>query len=157
AWDQSQDAGADLWRSIDSAPTLAAATAPVASPDVTDEVAWASARRALLAADGRRTVVSATAVKRASVGHPVTEIDPITELADAQSDAAESVPDWRRGRGATAFGRAVHAVLQDVDLATGADIDALAGSAAVDEGLPALAGAIAAATRTILDAPLMRE
>ena len=85
------------------------------------------------------------------------QVDPITELVDAQEDSGDTVPAWRHGRGATAFGRAVHSVLEDVDLATGADVDVLASAAAVSEGVPALVGEIAAASRAVLGAPIMRE
>ena len=37
---------------------------------------------------------------------------------------------WRRGRAGTSIGRAVHAVLQTVDLATGAGLAAIAGAQA---------------------------
>ena len=47
---------------------------------------------------------------------------------------AEATP-WRRGRAGTAIGRAVHGVLQRVDLATGADLAALAASQATAEGV----------------------
>ena len=45
-------------------------------------------------------------------------------------------PAWRRGRGATALGRAVHAVLQTVDLETGAGIEGAARAQALAEGIP---------------------
>ena len=43
---------------------------------------------------------------------------------------------WKRGRGGTSIGRAVHAVLQSIDLSTGAGIDETARAQAAAEGIP---------------------
>ena len=69
-----------------------------------------------------------------------------------------TIPEWRHGRAATAFGRAVHAVLQDVDLATGGDVDPLAVAAAQVEGLTdARRGRRGSGVRSILRAAIVRE
>ena len=59
--------------------------------------------------------------------------------ADGSEGAEEPGPDpapWRGRRAATALGRAVHAVLQRVDLVTGEDLEELAAIAAASEGCP---------------------
>ena len=50
-------------------------------------------------------------------------------------DEGRTLPPWQRGRYGTAIGRAVHAVLQFADLATGSDIPALATAQAAAEGV----------------------
>ena len=66
------------------------------------------------------------------------------------------LPPWQRGRYGTAVGRAVHAVLQDADLATGHDIDTLAITAAAAEGIFGSEHEIAALARSALAAPVVQ-
>ena len=69
-----------------------------------------------------------------------------------------STSTCRRGSaGATArpIGRAVHAVLQDADLATGADIDVLAEAQCAAEGIFGLEDHVAALCRSALAAPIV--
>lgn len=66
-------------------------------------------------------------------------------------------PPWQRGRAETALGRAVHAVLQAVDLATGEGLDALAAAQAVAEGLGGRAPQIARLARSALCSRAVRE
>ncbi len=65
---------------------------------------------------------------------------------------------WRRGRAGSAVGRAVHNVLQSVDLATLADLDALARSQCAVEGLPlADATLVADRVRRAAETPIVAE
>ncbi|MGZ6886861.1 MAG: UvrD-helicase domain-containing protein [Acidimicrobiia bacterium] len=159
-WDASQHVDAAYW--VAEEPSDRRRSEPVVSevvppdPDAAaTEAAWRAARGALLARAGRVRAVSATAVKHAGVAADRAEADePASRRADV--DPASAVPEWRRGRGATAFGRAVHAVLQDVDLASGAGVDALAATAATAEGLAPAAGSVADAVRRVLASPSIR-
>jgi ATP-dependent helicase/nuclease subunit A len=65
-------------------------------------------------------------------------------------------PPWQRGRGGTALGRAVHAVLQSVDVRTGEGIEATARAQALAEGIVEREAEIAALARSALDAPTIR-
>ena len=56
--------------------------------------------------------------------------------AGLSHEAGEDIAASRRGRAATSRGRAVHAVLQVIDLATGAGLDDLARAQAAAEGIP---------------------
>ena len=60
----------------------------------------------------------------------------------------EESPPWKRGRAGSAFGRAVHAVLQSVDLETGDGMDALAEAQAAAEGIGGVGGAGPAVARS---------
>ena len=82
----------------------------------------------------------------AARGRPISAA--ATRLAqDAKEE--QDVPDepWRRGRAGTNIGRAVHAVLQVVDLRTGSDLDENVQAQAAAEGVPAQADAIARLVR----------
>ncbi len=151
----------------------------VAAPD--DRAArdaWIARREALLAVGRVPRSVSATDVRHSDTGHSDTGHSGTGHTGTAHPPAAErqaapqperllnavgeggEVPDplaeWRRGSAATAFGRAVHAVLQDADLVTGENIAALAGAIALDEGLGEHADDVAAAARSVLGASVVR-
>jgi len=64
----------------------------------------------------------------------------VTTLVHGETDDDKPEPDvedqpWRKGRAGTSVGRAVHAVMQTLDLATGAGIEAIAESQALGEGM----------------------
>ncbi len=88
----------------------------------TDEESWLEHRRGRIAKLGSLRVTSATGLAReADIPAPETAADLAVQ---------------RRGRGGTSLGRAVHAVLQVIDLET---LDSLAGHAAAQaaaEGIP---------------------
>jgi len=123
--------------------------APVAI-DADDGRAWAQERDARIAAARRRPVAAATALARVAA-----------ELSDrnlGKDDAADDeLPAYRRGRAGTAVGRAVHAVLQTVDLRTGAGVEAAARAQALAEGVPEREAEIRALAEGALRAPVVRR
>ena len=66
------------------------------------------------------------------------------------------LPPWNKGRYGTAIGRAVHAVLQTVDLATGAGLADLAAAQAAAEGVLGFEATIAELVQSALDSPTVR-
>ena len=75
----------------------------------------------------------------------------VTRLAQ-EAKQEQDLPDepWKRGRAGTSIGRAVHAVLQTVDLRTGAGLDNIAKAQAAAEGVPDRAAEIARLARYAL-------
>jgi ATP-dependent helicase/nuclease subunit A len=67
------------------------------------------------------------------------------------------LPPWRRGRAGTSIGRAVHGVLQSVDLDSGAGLDRLAEAQAIAEGVPGRTREIASLVRAALDSEVVRS
>jgi ATP-dependent helicase/nuclease subunit A len=116
--------------------------------------AWWTARRAAIAQRSTRPIVAATAIARGL--RPPADDEPGDEDRRAESEPEDDRPAWRRGRGATALGRAVHAVLQTVDLATGAGIEGAARAQAMAEGIPDREESVAALARSVLEAPAIR-
>ncbi|HET9051056.1 MAG TPA: 3'-5' exonuclease, partial [Candidatus Dormibacteraeota bacterium] len=103
------------------------------------EDGWLHRRREMLAALTSPASVTATALAHVEgdrSGPPRERVD----------DVAAS----RRGRAGTALGRAVHAVLQVIDLAAGGDLDALARVHSAIEGIPERAGEVAGLVRSAL-------
>lgn len=113
---------------------------------------WDRRRRALLerAADPR--TVSATGLAKLA-RRQTSDADPDT----ADDEVAAERPAWRRGRAGTGVGRAVHAVLQSVDLATGEGIEELAKKESWAEGVPGRARDVARLARAGLASEPVRD
>ena len=99
---------------------------------------WAAERSAALLLASRPTTVSATALT--DQGEPDRETEPDSEeehdpgLQKRPRDL--DLPPWLKGRYGTAVGRAVHGVLQTIDLATGAGLDEALAAQCEAEAIP---------------------
>ncbi len=82
-------------------------------------------------------------------------LDPDPGLLKDQPDV-QSHP-WNRGRYGTAVGRAVHGVLQSLDLATGSGLEALASAQATAEGVPDRTAAVTELARAALTTDVARQ
>jgi ATP-dependent helicase/nuclease subunit A len=132
------------------APTPSDATAAVV--EVQDERdTWIAARSELLARAGRPATIAATALAEKDVGGAEPD-DP----GLAKDEPADDRPAWRRGRAGTSVGRAVHAVLQTVDLATGEGLDATARAQSLAEGIPQREAEVRALARSVLQSATVR-
>ena len=86
-----------------------------------------------------------------------------TSLGRARVSDAEDKPEqesnepWRRGRAGTAVGRAVHAVLQTVDLATGEGIADRARAQAAAEGIPGRENEIERLCRVAVESEIVKR
>ncbi len=69
----------------------------------------------------------------------------------------EHIEPWRRGRAGTSVGRAVHAVLQSIDLSTGDEVEERARAQAAAEGIPGREGEIARLARAAVESPTVRR
>jgi len=123
--------------------------------------AWIERRAERLAALGRADVMAATALAELVSGSRSTRLPaapgaPTAEDADDDGWVEAPDPPRRRGRAGTARGRAVHAVLQTVDLATAVGIEAIARAQADAEGIPDLVDEIVHLARAALAAPVVR-
>ena len=162
-WDASQRD--ETWQSPARVPRRHEGPARPAAPAVPDREAWAAARDAALAAASRPRVTSATAVAAAAPPSPA----PIEQLAfgdvgasDARPGIAKEprdldLPPWIKGRYGTAVGRAVHGVLQMVDLAGDGGIDAIARAQAAAEGIDDQHEVVAALVASALRSPIVIE
>ena len=105
---------------------------------------WRHDMKQLLRKQGHPSSVSATALDGQS------EQEPGVEAIDADEP-------WRRGRAGTQVGRAVHAVLQTIDLVTGAGIDETARAQAAAEGIPNREADIARLARVAVKSDIVRR
>ncbi|HEX3462174.1 MAG TPA: 3'-5' exonuclease, partial [Acidimicrobiales bacterium] len=138
---------------------------PAATIDTEERRAeWNAAHRRLVTTGSRSRTLSATAI--AGLANGAGQDDPGGEAPSADAEGAAGAskdepdvdpPPWRRGRAGTAIGRAVHAVLQTVDLASGSDVDRLSEAQAVAEGVPARGKEIARLVRAALGSEIIGE
>ena len=105
---------------------------------------WEESRLKLLA--DRGVPVSATAT---SLGHKSRE--------EEDKPEQETAEPWRKGRAGTSVGRAVHAVLQSVDLSDGAEIDDRARAQAVAEGVQERVADVARWSRAALESEAVKR
>jgi ATP-dependent exoDNAse (exonuclease V) beta subunit len=108
---------------------------------------WIAEHEAAFATGARRRVVSATALARFT--DDAAALDP----GVAKEGRDLELPPWNKGRYGTAIGRAVHAVLQTVDLTTGAGLADLAAAQAAAEGVLGYEATIAALVSSAISSP----
>ena len=106
---------------------------------------WRSGRVEVLATQRKPASVAATSL----AGAPKEEADADIELEDMQPS--------RRGRGGAPLGRAVHAVLQTIDLETGAGIENTARAQATAEGIPQKQSEIEELAQAAIDSDIVRR
>jgi ATP-dependent helicase/nuclease subunit A len=136
---------------------------PVGVPGHTETVEererWLAERELVLARGIRSRAVSATALAAVDDERddPSDRATPGSSHVAGETPAGEPVlgPGRRAG---TAIGRAVHALLQTIDLDDPASgLDWLASTVASGEGLAAEAPVVAALARSVLDSPTVAE
>ncbi len=116
---------ADLWDELGQNPYDAGAPVKVVSGDKAEEDSsarrdeWVKNRRRVLELASRPTSLAVTSLAR---------ID--------KEEAEQGEVFYQKGRGGTNLGRAVHSVLQSIDLATGANLDNFSRAQAAAEGMP---------------------
>ena len=130
------------------APETSGAVSRAAVPD---RHAWELERRRALAAASVPIAVSATDLAGDHGWFGTVEAG-----LDKDRDDFEP-PTWNKGRYGTAVGRAVHGVLQDVDLASGSGLEALAARQCAAEGVSGRTRAVTDLARAALDTGVARE
>jgi ATP-dependent helicase/nuclease subunit A len=124
---------------------------PVAPPPPYDD--WAAERSAALARATRSTAVAATALSEEGLADAGEEV-----VAGVQKRPRDlDLPPWLKGRYGTAVGRAVHGVLQTVDLATGAGLDAAVAAQCEAEAIPDRADDVHRLVSAALSSPTVQE
>ena len=130
------------------------AASPPAEPDraqLPDRQQWHQERQRSLDTAAAPVAVSATSLASQTSGSSTAD-------AGLEKDPDDSEqPPWSKGRYGTAVGRAVHGVLQDVDLSTGEGLEALADRQAAAEGVSGRSRIVAGLARAALDTAVARE
>ena len=128
-----------LWRLAlvsEKQPSHPVVVATARADSAADRDAWQEERHRLIATRARMPLLAATGISRPSPAEP--EI-----LIHDKDEQSEEAAPWRKGRAGTSVGRAVHAVLQSIDLATGDGILDTARAQATAEGIDDRRGEVA--------------
>ena len=145
--------------------SLAQPAPEVAPPP--DYPQWSASAAALRARTARPSAVSASQFEGSaesatadSARIRAAATDVLGEPVDPglAKDARDlELPPWNKGRYGTAIGRAVHGVLQTVDLRTGDGLDGAVAAQALAEGVGEFADVVARLARSALAADLIRR
>jgi hypothetical protein len=114
---------------------------------------WEAERSEALRAAGRPTTVAASALT--DEGEPDSEGEPDPGLQKRPQDL--DLPPWLKGRYGTAVGRAVHGVLQTIDLSSGAGLDEALAAQCEAEAVPDQVGEVRALVQQALGSPSVVE
>ncbi|HEX6198112.1 MAG TPA: UvrD-helicase domain-containing protein [Jiangellaceae bacterium] len=123
---------------------------------------WAEAAAAIRSRSSRPSSVSASYFE-GLLDAPTpraTALDRLDQPVDpglAKQERDLELPPWNKGRYGTAVGRAVHGVLQAVDLATGGGLDDAVAAQALAEGVAESADIVAALARSALDSDVVQR
>jgi ATP-dependent helicase/nuclease subunit A len=124
------------------------------SPEARDR--WIADRAHRLGPGAQPRTLAATTVAR--LAREQAALEPADEPGDDTGPEVDlDQPPWRRGRAGTAIGRAVHGVLQVIDLATGDGLAAAARAQAAAEGVAGRAGEVERLARAALEAEVVRR
>ena len=129
--------------------TVPSAVTPVRVPDL---ATWRAQRAEAFTAGTRARSLSATSVADAAIEQLPAE-DPGLDKEARDLD----LPPWMKGRFGTAIGRAVHGVLQTIDLATGDGLQPLVAAQAAAEGVIGREETIAALVQSALDSDIVKQ
>jgi ATP-dependent helicase/nuclease subunit A len=146
----------ERWVALDPAP---AAVAPVdlePPPPLPPRDEWQATRDAALASAGMHRILSATGIAR-TAAEAAPPAGPTPDPGLAKDPVDLEAPPWNRGRYGTAIGRAVHGVLQTVDLATGSDLEAAARAQAAAEAVDDQLDVVVALARSALASDIVQE
>jgi ATP-dependent exoDNAse (exonuclease V) beta subunit len=110
---------------------------------------WTAERTSALRRAARPTTVAATALT--DEGSPDSEGEPDPGLRKRPRDL--DLPPWLKGRYGTAVGRAVHGVLQTIDLASGTRLDEAVAAQCEAEAVPDRTGDVRRLVRQALGSP----
>ncbi len=105
----------------------------------------------------RRGFVSATTLAHRLDVLAVDLVGAVDDPGLAKDGRDLELPPWNKGRYGTAIGRAVHATLQTIELATGQDVEATAAAQAAAEGVIGHEENIAALTRAAVASPIVQR
>ena len=104
---------------------------------------WIETRDEVIGIQGRPNTVAATRLVKVA--------------KEESKDEQETDEPWRRGRAGTSIGRAVHAVLQTIDLTTGDGIEETSRAQAAAEGIPGRVDDIIRLSRVAVRSPVVKR
>jgi len=118
--------------------------------------AWLAAVQSARDASSQPAAISASGLEGTD---PAVVLDPqVVEIAGrAKGKRSLEEPPWSKGRYGTAVGRAVHGVLQVVDLATGEGLEEAVAAQCVAEGVVEYAGVVGGLVQSALESEVVQR
>jgi ATP-dependent exoDNAse (exonuclease V) beta subunit len=129
---------------------------PRSSAEVTPPIArsdWESRVAEARSASRRRSAQSASGLEGTSPDVALADVDPGTAKAARNLE----LPPWSKGRYGTAIGRAVHGVMQVVDLGSGSGLEAAVSAQCLAEGVLEFTDVVAALARAALASDVVKR
>ena len=129
---------------------------PVPAPRPYDD--WLAGITLAQESSRRPSAISASSLEKlpwSLVGGGVAAVAPDAGLAKGPRDL--ELPPWNKGRYGTAIGKAVHGVLQTVNLATWAGLQEAAAAQVLAEGVVPYAAVVTQLCRAALNSPIIRQ
>ncbi|HEU0287873.1 MAG TPA: UvrD-helicase domain-containing protein, partial [Nocardioidaceae bacterium] len=142
--------------SLGGAEAVVGEMASVPSTEVASLPEWEAWLASITEARERSRRVSAVSASGLEGTEPTVALDPaVSSDAPGSAKGARDIelPPWSKGRYGTAVGRAVHAVLQSIDLATGAGLDGAVTAQCTAEGVTEHADVV----RSLVESALASE
>jgi ATP-dependent exoDNAse (exonuclease V) beta subunit len=138
---------------LEEAVVVAPAASVVTGPELPSFQEWSRERAAAFASASRPVAVSATRLAEEAARALQLEAP-----AGVHKDPRDiELPPWQKGRYGSAIGRAVHGVLQTVDLATSAGLTDACAAQAAAEGVLGSEGVIESFCRCALTSDVVQE
>ncbi|WP_370614328.1 UvrD-helicase domain-containing protein [Mumia sp. Pv 4-285] len=131
-------------------------TTPAVTAPPPDLDTWQAFMADIRAATALKPVQSASGLEGTEPDVVLVE-DPSTTAGQAKGGRDVELPPWRKGRYGSAVGRAVHGVLQGVDLATGSGLDDAVAAQCQAEGVMEFDEEVRALALSALEAPLVKR
>ncbi|MEZ5282143.1 MAG: UvrD-helicase domain-containing protein [Acidimicrobiales bacterium] len=130
------------------------------SPDTADTIdrpSWETARSAALARGAVSSTLAATTIAKYATPRTDQATESVVDPGMQKGPRDIDLPPWNKGRYGTAIGRAVHAVLQTIDLDGGAGVEQTVAAQAAAEAVIGYEALIADLVHSALDSPVVRE
>jgi ATP-dependent exoDNAse (exonuclease V) beta subunit len=147
--------GAESWSADPHAPATAGSASVKTATTPPDLGTWLDDLTSVREASRRTSTISASGLEGTEPAVALTEDG--AEAGAAKGAASLDLPPWSKGRYGTAIGRAVHAVLQSVDLATGEGLDEAVAAQCVAEGVESETTIVTALVQSALSSELVRR
>jgi ATP-dependent exoDNAse (exonuclease V) beta subunit len=151
------DAGAAVAGAVAFTGAIATPDTVVAEP-VEPPPEWASWLAGVQSSRAASRWVSALSASGLEGSEPAVALNETKEPPGAAKGARDvELPPWSKGRYGSAVGRAVHGVLQSVDLVSGAGLDDAVAAQCVAEGVVDYAAVVRALAGSALDSDVVRR
>ncbi|MEJ7741066.1 MAG: PD-(D/E)XK nuclease family protein [Nocardioidaceae bacterium] len=135
----------------------AAVPLPAGADAEADVPAWADWLARIETIRGKSRLVSAISASGLEGTEPAVTLGDVNPPGSAKGGRDVELPPWSKGRYGSAVGRAVHGVLQTINLADGAGLDAAVSSQCIAEGVVEYSDVVTSLVQSALDSDVVKR